>query len=280
MYQKEKLRAQLGASLRPTNTHNETNGESYDSKVLNWSPEAMLSYDIDDNTMVRMFYFGRSSQPSTSQLMPVPDNSDPLNVSLGNPYLLPYFNHNIRGMFGYTNRETFTSIHGRVGGSLVQDGIVNAQWYDENGAQYSMPVNGPVSGSADANLMINSPFGRNSKFSMSSMTFARYSESSSYIGKSGTFNTDDYYDSENAEFDYEAFMKMFNADSDAIITKGIISLLIRIYSGRTAPEILSSDFSVVDRIGLKENLSPTRANGLVSMISKIREIAAEIEGAD
>ncbi|MBO8482703.1 MAG: SufE family protein [Bacteroidetes bacterium] len=67
----------------------------------------------------------------------------------------------------------------------------------------------------------------------------------------------------------------FNADSDAIITKGIISLLIKIYSGRTPEEILSSDFSVVDRIGLKENLSPTRANGLVSMIAKIKETAAE-----
>ena len=66
----------------------------------------------------------------------------------------------------------------------------------------------------------------------------------------------------------------FNADSDAIITKGIISLLIRIYSGRTPEEILSSDFSVVDKIGLKENLSPTRANGMVSMIARIREIAA------
>lgn len=67
----------------------------------------------------------------------------------------------------------------------------------------------------------------------------------------------------------------FNADSDAIITKGIISLLIKIYSGRTSQEILSSDFSVVEKIGLKENLSSTRANGLVSMIQKIREIAAE-----
>lgn len=67
----------------------------------------------------------------------------------------------------------------------------------------------------------------------------------------------------------------FNADSDAIITKGIISLLIKIYSGRTPEEIASSDFSVVDRIGLKENLSPTRANGLVSMIERIREIASE-----
>ena len=66
---------------------------------------------------------------------------------------------------------------------------------------------------------------------------------------------------------------VFNADSDAIITKGIISLLIGLYSGRTPQEILSSDFSVVEKIGLKENLSPTRANGLVSMIAKIREIA-------
>ena len=66
---------------------------------------------------------------------------------------------------------------------------------------------------------------------------------------------------------------IFNADSDAIITKGIISLLIGLYSGRTSEEILSSDFSVVEKIGLKENLSPTRANGLVSMIAKIREIA-------
>ena len=66
----------------------------------------------------------------------------------------------------------------------------------------------------------------------------------------------------------------FAADSDAIITKGIISLLIGLYSGRTSQEILSSDFSVVEKIGLKENLSPTRANGLVSMIAKIREVAS------
>ena len=71
---------------------------------------------------------------------------------------------------------------------------------------------------------------------------------------------------------------MFNADSDAIITKGIISLLIGLYSGRTPQEILSSDFSVVEKIGLKENLSPTRANGLVSMIAKIREVAYGAQG--
>ena len=65
----------------------------------------------------------------------------------------------------------------------------------------------------------------------------------------------------------------FRADSDAIITKGIISLLIGVYSGRTAREIADDDFSFVDRLGLRENLSPTRANGLASMIETIRTMA-------
>ena len=66
---------------------------------------------------------------------------------------------------------------------------------------------------------------------------------------------------------------IFRADSDAIITKGIISLLIGVYSGRTAREIADDDFSFVDQLGLRENLSPTRANGLASMIETIRTMA-------
>ena len=65
----------------------------------------------------------------------------------------------------------------------------------------------------------------------------------------------------------------FRADSDAIITKGIISLLIGVYSGRTAREIAEDDFSFIERLGLRENLSPTRANGLASMVATIRETA-------
>ena len=65
----------------------------------------------------------------------------------------------------------------------------------------------------------------------------------------------------------------FRADSDAIITKGIISLLIGVYSGRTAAEIAADDFAFVDKLGLRENLSPTRANGLASMIETLRQTA-------
>ena len=68
----------------------------------------------------------------------------------------------------------------------------------------------------------------------------------------------------------EAGCILFRADSDAIITKGIISLLIGVYNGRTAEEIAADDFSFLDQIGLRENLSPTRANGLVSMVETIK----------
>ena len=66
---------------------------------------------------------------------------------------------------------------------------------------------------------------------------------------------------------------VFRADSDAIITKGIISLLISVYSGHKSDEIAADDFSFIDRLGLRENLSPTRANGLASMIQTIRQTA-------
>ena len=69
----------------------------------------------------------------------------------------------------------------------------------------------------------------------------------------------------------------FSADSDAIITKGIISLLIGIYSGSTPEEIADDDFAFIGEIGLKENLSPTRAGGLASMIQTIKEIARNAE---
>lgn len=67
----------------------------------------------------------------------------------------------------------------------------------------------------------------------------------------------------------------FKADSDAVITKGIISLLVGVYSGREAREIASDDFSFVEKLGLRENLSPTRANGLASMIETIRSTASK-----
>jgi cysteine desulfuration protein SufE len=65
----------------------------------------------------------------------------------------------------------------------------------------------------------------------------------------------------------------FAADSDAIITKGIISLLIKVLDGRTPREILDTDLYFIDRVGLRENLSPTRANGLAAMVRQMKMYA-------
>lgn len=70
--------------------------------------------------------------------------------------------------------------------------------------------------------------------------------------------------------DYRDGLLFFTADSDAIITKGIVNLLIFVLSGRTPQEILDNDLSYIDAIGLKEHLSPTRSNGLASMIKQIK----------
>jgi cysteine desulfuration protein SufE len=66
---------------------------------------------------------------------------------------------------------------------------------------------------------------------------------------------------------------VFTADSDAILTKGIIAILIRAFSNQKAIDILNADTDFIDEIGLKEHLSPTRANGLVSMIKNIKMYA-------
>ena len=70
--------------------------------------------------------------------------------------------------------------------------------------------------------------------------------------------------------DFEDGRVLFRAESDALIVKGIVALLIKVYSGHTPDEILSSDLYFVEAIGLKEHLSPTRSNGLLSMIKQMR----------
>jgi len=70
--------------------------------------------------------------------------------------------------------------------------------------------------------------------------------------------------------EYKDGKLFFSADSDAIITKGIVNLLIRVLSGHTPQEILDNDLSYLDAIGLKNHLSPTRSNGLASMIKQIK----------
>ena len=204
MYQNEKLRAQLGASAVPTSTYNETNGYApYKDFRWNFSPRAMLFYDFNDNSNVRLFYWGRSSQPSTSQLLPVADNSNPLSVSLGNPYLTPYFSHGLRSDLEFSNKKTFFTMRLHVEGNYTQSPIVSAIWYDTAGRTFSLPVNGNDSFNGNLRLMVNAPIAK-SNFSISNMLRLSYSKSGSYIG-AASLNMDEYYNAANAEFNYSKF---------------------------------------------------------------------------
>jgi cysteine desulfuration protein SufE len=70
--------------------------------------------------------------------------------------------------------------------------------------------------------------------------------------------------------DYDGNLITFTADSDAIITRGIVALLIKVLSNRTPEEIISTDLYFIEKIGLRQNLSPTRSNGLLSMVRQMK----------
>ena len=213
MYQRDEIRAQLGASAIPTRTYNETFNHAKDEPVIynpetiwNFSPRAMLFYDFNDNSNIRLFYFGRSSQPSTSQLNPVLDNSNPLSLALGNPFLNPYFSHNLRSDLELSNRQTFFTMRIHLEGGLVQSPIVSASWYDTGGRVYTFPVNGHNSWNGAVRIMLNTPIGK-SPFSISNMLRTSYSKSGSYNG--GTLDVDEFQTKDAqgniTEFKYKEF---------------------------------------------------------------------------
>ena len=70
--------------------------------------------------------------------------------------------------------------------------------------------------------------------------------------------------------EYDGKLITFTADSDAIITRGIVALLVKVLSGRTPNEIISADLYFIEKIGLRQNLSPTRSNGLLSMVRQMK----------
>ena len=209
LYQTSKSHFQVGFAAKPTKTVNDTKRALRDTSITmnvwNFAPKAMIWWEMNDNSSLRLFYRGASNQPSVSQLIPIPDNTDPLNISFGNPSLRPNFTHTLRGDYRYNNKEKFTSMNVRFDGSYVMTPIVSSIWYN-GGTQYSMPFNGPSSGSANINFFGNFPIAR-SNFSISNMTRGSFSMSSSYVGKD--IPTEKYLLEDN-DLDYDLFLQDYN----------------------------------------------------------------------
>lgn len=229
LFQNKKMTAQVGFSAMPTKTHNSTtkynastgsySPQVYDDFRWNFSPQASIFANFNDLTNLRLFYRGNSNQPSTSQLMPVPDNSDPLRISFGNPTLTPYFDHSLRGNFRYSNREKFSSFNVNFNAGMTQNPITSTTWYGNNGGQYSMPFNGPSTGNASLNFFFNMPLFTEA-LTISNTTSANYSSRASYVGTNVDMST---YDSDGYYAFMEEFIENFNDPSyyNAHITENI-----------------------------------------------------------
>ena len=193
--QEEKYNITVGANLQPQKTHNKTirgtNKLDTTLKVLNWSPNARVDFNFSDYQMLRINYRGQSSQPSISQMMPVPDNSNPQRVSLGNLGLNPSFSHNMNVMYNSTNRETYASFNVNANMSYRVNNIVNASWISDDGVTYTVPMNNDRGAwNAGTFIMFNTPIAK-SKFSIMSFTNGNFSTGTSLVGNSDIDVTDE-----------------------------------------------------------------------------------------
>ena len=153
----------LGIKGNPSQTYSMTqylNGDERNVKneVFNYSPTARLQYNFGKKKFLRIDYRGQNDQPSVNQLQPVKNNSNQLNVTIGNPALNPDFNNNLRIMFTTFNDSTFASFNAFVNAQMTKNALVANSIYDSAGKQYSQTVNSPESPySINGNFMFNIP---------------------------------------------------------------------------------------------------------------------------
>ena len=189
LFQNEKFHMQAGFSAMPNYTYTKSdvyldgvlNPQVYEDNRFNFSPQAMMTWNPNDRWNLRFNYRGTSSQPETSDLMPVPDYSNPLRVRFGNPTLTPYFSHNMNSNIRYSNREKFISANFGFNGGFTQNPISTLSINGSNGGSYTMPFNSPTIGNAGTNYYFNIPIGR-SAFSISNQGRINWRQSFSYEG--------------------------------------------------------------------------------------------------
>ncbi len=174
----EKYSYSVGVNVQPSITKS-TGDRDINRSVVNYSPSALFEYEPSESESMRVRYRGITNQPSINQLQPVPDNSNPLYVPLGNPDLIPEFEHNVELRYRKSEREKFKTLEIRAEGRYTLDKIVNKTWYESGGIQYSMPVNEQGVYSFWGNVMYSIPIAK-SKFYISSNTRGGFNKGVNY----------------------------------------------------------------------------------------------------
>lgn len=205
--QRKKFNYTLGVNIDPSYSNSESFvGDTVLSKVsrnvINISPMAHFNYTFSKTSGLRIRYNGRTNQPSMSQLQPVMDVSDPLNVRMGNPDLKPRYTNNLWVHFHKFDPKKQQALMFMINASYILNDIVSYSTYNENGGRLTTykNVNGNYNGSARA--IVNMPL-KNRKFTINSMSMAMYSNNKGFIN--GEKNTNkNLVASERAGIDFRS----------------------------------------------------------------------------
>ncbi|WP_080239292.1 outer membrane beta-barrel family protein [Spirosoma rigui] len=142
------------ASLESDNITRDT---SFTRTFTNLLPNALFTYNFGKSRTLRVQYRTRINAPSVSQLQPVPDNTNPLNIRLGNPNLQPEYSHNISLNFNRFQPTTYRSLFALLNLSRTDNKIVNATSFDRSGAQITQPINTNGYYTANGSLVLGQP---------------------------------------------------------------------------------------------------------------------------
>ncbi len=188
----------IGLSVAPSSTRSigyikDWYGDGLDSvynriptrKTVNYAPQFEFTYRFGNNKMMRKYmrlrYNGRTTQPSVSQLDPSQDVTNPLNITSGNPDLLPSFSHNISLEYNSNNRTSQHSFSAILTHTFIQNSIVNYTTYEQGtGVQYTKPINENGTWNSQANLLFSSPLDEKMHFNFNFQTVAGYSNQVGY----------------------------------------------------------------------------------------------------
>ena len=183
---RETWRLSAGMAFRPQSTTLSFKKGEFEvdttRNVFNFSPEVDFRYQPQKQTQLRFTYRGRSSDPSMENLLPITDNSDPLNIRTGNPGLKPSFSHNMGLHFNTFNMDAQRGIFSALNGSFTQNSISNIRKYNaQTGGWTTMPENINGNWNVWGMFGINTALKNNKKFTIGTFTNAGYNNYVGYV---------------------------------------------------------------------------------------------------
>ncbi|MCD8318525.1 MAG: TonB-dependent receptor [Paraprevotella sp.] len=185
-YSKEKIRLNAGVSLQPQKTFMDYQKGSLDTtvvrNVMNWAPRVDFRYKFSDTGQLRFRYNGRSAQPSMTNLLDVTDDSDPLNVSKGNPGLKPSWTNSMSLFYNnyVTDKQRGWMVNANM--SMTNNSISTAVLYDESsGQRTTMPININGNWNSNVDVMFNTAMGAKKYFNFFTFTNYGYTNAVGYI---------------------------------------------------------------------------------------------------